>query len=112
MNSDGELLERLVNILNGRDLFGETFLTDDFDDWHLAKELGEFLVRIEPESSITGHALLARAHRHLGNRDLAVVELRECQGRAEIRGLEPWEVEMIQPLMLKEATLLSIREGG
>lgn len=68
MDSDKELLRRVVNAIDKKDLFRSTLLSDTFDDWNLAKDLGEFLVRVGSDSEVIGHALLTRAHRHLGNR--------------------------------------------
>jgi hypothetical protein len=107
MNSDEELLTRVIGAIDKRDFFRSTLLKDTFDDWNLAKDLGEFLVRIEPVSEVMGHALLARAHRHLGNPELALAELKQCQARTANRELEPWEVEMLLPLLEEEERLLS-----
>jgi hypothetical protein len=72
--SDGELLAKVIQ---SNDFFQSVLYNDSFEDWNLAKELGEFLVRIEPDSEIMGHALLTRAHRHLGNRQRALDELKQ-----------------------------------
>lgn len=62
-----------------KDFLGFVFLRDSLDDWNLAKDMGEFLIRTIPSSEIMGHALLTRAHRHLGNLELARSELRESR---------------------------------
>jgi hypothetical protein len=104
MTSDGELLAR---VLKTKDFFQSVILSDDLDDWNLARELGEFLVRIEPDSEIMGHALLARAYRHLGNRGRALDELKQCQVRVANRELKPWEAQLFLPLLAEEEKLLS-----
>ncbi len=107
MNPDGELLDKVVDAIEKKDFLRSILLRDTFDDWDLAKDLGEFLVRIEPESEVMGHALLTRAHRHLGNRELALAELKECQARTANRKLEHWEVELLLPVLVEEQRLLS-----
>ncbi len=97
--SDGELLAKVIQ---SKDFFQSVLHNDSFEDWNLAKELGEFLVRIEPDSEIMGHALLTRAYRHLGNRQCALDELKECQLRASNRELKPWEVDLFLPLLSEE----------
>src|SRR5437762_12050894 len=79
MDSDKDLLTRVVGAIDKKDFFQSTLLNDTFDDWNMVKDLGEFLVRILPDSEVMGHALLARAHRHLGNSNLARAELKQCQ---------------------------------
>jgi hypothetical protein len=106
MDSDPDLLTRVVNAIDKEDFFRSTIFNDDFNDWTLAKDLGEFLVRIQPESEIMGHALMLRAHRHLGNREFALRELGECKMRISARELEPWEIEMLLPLLNVEEQLL------
>jgi hypothetical protein len=102
--SDGELLAKVIQ---SGDFFESVLHNDSFDDWNLAKELGEFLVRIEPASEIMGHVLLTRAHRHLGNRQGALDELKECQLRTLNRKLEPWEADLFLPLLSEEEKLLA-----
>jgi len=109
MDSDAELLAK-VNRVN--DFFGSVFYRDTFEDWNLVKDFGEFLVRILPSSEVMGHALLTRAHRHLGNADLALAELSLCRTQTANRSFEPWEVEMIVPLLAEEERLLSGSSSG
>jgi hypothetical protein len=59
-------------------LLQSVLLEDALEDWHLAKDLGELLVRINP-GEILGHALLARACRHLGDSERAAEEILECR---------------------------------
>jgi thiamine phosphate synthase YjbQ (UPF0047 family) len=103
--------EILARVSNTKDFFGSVFFRDTLDDWNVAKDLGEFLVRILPDSEVMGHALLARAHRHLGNRELALDELKQCQARTANRKLEPWETEMLLPLLTEEEKHLSESAG-
>lgn len=106
MDSEKELLTRLVASIDKKDFFQSTLSSDTFDDWNLVKDFGEFLIRTEPDSGVMGHALLVRAHRHLGNRELALAELKECYTRTATRKLEPWEAEMLLPLLAEEEKLL------
>lgn len=103
MSADGELLARVSNT---KDFFQSVLYRDTFTDWNLARELGEFLVRILP-NDIMGHALLARAHRHLGNLKLAREELKQCWAHTKARQLEQWEAEDFLPLLKEEERLLS-----
>lgn len=103
MDLDGELLQKVCGI---HDFFGSVFLRDDLDDWSLARDFGEFLVRTLADQDVTGHALLTRAYRHLGNMKLAHSELRECLMRTKTRELKPWELELFGGLLESEEKLL------
>jgi hypothetical protein len=112
MISDGELL---ANVLGRKNFLESAFHDDVLDDWSLARDLGAFLVRIEPDSEILGHALQARACRHLGELERAREELAQCQTRIAQRGLRPWEAELIRPLLIEEEKVLrrlNPRVGG
>lgn len=98
MDADAELLLRV----NGKSNFFGAVCADTLDDWSLAKDFGEFLIRILPESEVMGHAVLARAHRHLGNSEAAWSELEQSKRRMANRTLEPWEVQMLAPLLEEE----------
>lgn len=103
MQSDGELLAR---VLEKKDFLQSVISDDASQDWALVRDLGEFLGRIEPDSEILGHALMARAYRHLSDLGRARSELAECRLRATNRELKPWEVEMLIPFLDKEENLL------
>jgi hypothetical protein len=104
MHSDGELLAGVLQIPG----FLEGVLQkDDVSDWTLAKRFGEFLVRIDSDSEIMGHALQARASRHLGEIDQAKKELKICQTCIKDRGLKPWEIALLQPLLEAEEKIFS-----
>jgi hypothetical protein len=105
VDSDAELIAR---VSSAKDFFGRV-CNDTLDDWSLAKDFGEFLVRILPDPEVMGHAILVRAHRHLGNRELALAELDQCRVRTSNRKPEPWEMEMLVPLLTEEQRLLSSR---
>ncbi len=102
MDPDKELL-RKVNEVD--DFFGSVFLRDNLDDWHLANDLGEFLLRIGGPEAM-GHALLTRANRHLGNYERARDELKRCQVRIASGELTPGEVDMFAQLLTEEEKLL------
>jgi hypothetical protein len=103
MSADGELLARVSDT---KDFFQSVLYRDTLPDWTLAREFGEFLVRILP-NDIMGHVLLARAHRHLGSLDLARDELKQCQAYIKTRELEQWEAEDFLPLLAQEERLLT-----
>lgn len=99
MDSDQELLTRV----NSKGNFFQSVVVDDAStDWNLAKDLGEFLVRTEPDSEVMGHALLVRACRHLNDVERAVEELRQCRVRLAGRELKPWERELFLPFLEEE----------
>ena len=107
MDPDAEILTRVSKI----EKFFESFLyKDSLDDWQLAKDLGELLVRIDGEG-IMGHALLARAYRHLGDSERALEELRQCRLRFAQGELRPSETELFSPFLAEEERLLSGRGG-
>ena len=107
MNSDKELLAKVVDAIDKKAFFRSILLDDRFDDWNLAKDMGEFLIRIMSQEELMGHALLVRAHRHLGNSELAKHELELCRARTLNRELEPWEKDLLLPLLTLEGKLLS-----
>jgi len=107
MDSDGELLARVNEV---EDFFGSVFYKDALIDWNLAKGFGEFLLRIG-DTDAMAHALLARAHRHLGNLEQAREELKQCKVRVANGELAPSEEEMFARLLAEEEKLLSQPNG-
>ena len=86
--------------------FAEAVLLDDsLDDWNLVRDFGEFLVRLDADE-ILGHALLARACRHIGDRRRAREELGKCRALAS-QGLSPGQREIFLPLLSEEEKHLS-----
>jgi hypothetical protein len=73
-----EILTRVVSAIEKKDFFRSVLENDTFDDWKLARDFGDFLTRIEPEEMM-GHALLARACRHLGELERSQTELERCR---------------------------------
>jgi hypothetical protein len=72
---DAEILTKVSKI----ERFLESVLyNDSLEDWRLAKDLGELLIRIDREE-IAGHALVARACRHLEDLERAGTELEKCR---------------------------------
>jgi hypothetical protein len=106
-----EVLTRVVSAIEKKDFFRSVLLHDTFDDWSLAKEFGEFLIRIQPEQEIMGHALLARACRHLGDSERALEELEQCRVRAAQRELPSSEIELFRSFLAEEEKLLSGGDG-
>jgi hypothetical protein len=78
LDDPDEVLARVVSANNKNDFFRSIHENDTFDDWNLARDFGDFLTRIEPDE-IMGHALLARACRHLGELERAQAELGLCR---------------------------------
>lgn len=80
---------------------------DSLNDWQLAKDLGDLLIRIDGEG-IMGHALLARACRHLGGLERALSEIEQCR----VRVAHSSEKEMFLSFLAEEERLLSKRPGN
>jgi len=72
---DAEIVTRVSNIEN---FFESVLYRDSLEDWKVAQDFGKLLIRIDKEE-ITGHALLARACRHLGDLECAGTELEKCR---------------------------------
>jgi hypothetical protein len=99
---DEVLLARVVSSIEKKDFCRSILVDDVFDDWHLAQDFANFLIRIEPEE-IMGHAILARAYRHLGERKKARLELEKCR----VRTPHPAEEELLRGFLESEDKLLS-----
>jgi hypothetical protein len=106
VDSDEELIAKVVDAIDKVDFF-RSILSDTFTDWNLSKDFGEFLVTREPDTEIMGHLLLVRSNRHLGNRQIALDELKKCQDMIRKRELTPWEIEMITPVLKEEEQFLA-----
>src|ERR1700738_4947545 len=92
-----EILTRVVSAIEKKDFFRSVLENDTFDDWKLAMDFGDFLIRIEPEGMM-GHALLARACRHLGESGRAFAELERCRAGVP----HPSEKELFQSFFAEE----------
>jgi hypothetical protein len=88
-----ELINKVAKV---RDFF-QLVLRDDLEDWTLAKDFGEFLIRLDPEGAL-GHALLARAYRHLGDLGRAIEELESCRARL----IHPSETQVFRSFLAEE----------
>ena len=98
MDTDASILTRVTKIEN----FLESVLYDDsLDDWNLAKDLGELLIRIDREE-IMGHALLARACRHIGDRKRAREELDKCRELVAHQEVRPPKLDVFLPILSEE----------
>jgi hypothetical protein len=103
MDADRQLLDKVL----AHDTFLESaLLNDSLEDWNVAKELGEFLVRVIPED-IIGHALLVRACRHTGDINRAREELIACQGYLDRNELGPRQLDLLLPMLEREELLLN-----
>jgi len=110
MDTDASILTRVTKIEN----FLESVLhKDSLDDWSLAKDLGELLIRIDAEE-IMGHALLARAYRHIGDRKRAREELDKCRELIARQEIMPPQLDLFLPVLSEKERLLSgrLEENG
>jgi hypothetical protein len=107
MDEDNQLLAR---VLKQEKFLEAVLLNDTLEDWNLAKELGEFLLRVFPED-IVGHALLLRAFRHTGNLTRAAEELTACRGFIERQELTPKQLDLFLPILQNEDRLLRAAGG-
>jgi hypothetical protein len=103
MRPDWEILARANKIGN---FFGTVLLEDALEDWNLARDLGELLIRLMPEE-VMGHALVARACRHLGETERARRELTQCR----IMTKHPSETRLFASFLAEEEKLLSEADG-
>jgi hypothetical protein len=101
MKSDPEL-QLLKKIAEIKGFCQAALQEDKLEDWNLARDLGEFLIRIGPDEAI-GHALVARASRHLGDVDRAREALQHCR----LAPMGPREAEVLIPLLAEEEQHLS-----
>ena len=97
---DGEILAKAYEV---DDYFG-SFFRDALDDWTLAEDLGELFLRIG--EARMGHALLARAQRHLGNIAQAGEHLERCKTRVADEDLTNQELEMFDRFLAEEDLVL------
>ena len=95
---DKELFSKLSQI---KDFAKEAIYNDTLEDWNLAKHFGEFMIRIAPQD-ILGHALVARACRHLGDRARALEEIQRCRALFTSGDLGTMELEVFGPFLEKE----------
>jgi hypothetical protein len=108
MDIDAEILTRVSKI----DKFFESVLyKDSLDDWKVARDLGELLIRIDGEE-ITGHALLVRACRHIGDRKRAREELEKCRALLAVPGLTSQQRELFLPVLSEEEKQLNEESSG
>jgi len=98
MDADSQLLAR---VLKQEKFLEAVLLNDALEDWDLAKDLGEFLVRVFPED-IIGHALLVRAFRNTGKLTRAVEELAACREFIERHELTPKQLDLFLPMLESE----------
>jgi hypothetical protein len=101
----------LAEVSSRKDLFQSVLYGDCFDNWELVRDLGEFLIRIEP-AEIMGHVILTRAYRHLSVRERAVEELGRCRDLMKGRELHAWETQLFLPLLDVEERTLSLTNSG
>ena len=96
--TDQELLDKVAQMDN----FSVSILVEDkSDDWSLAKEVGKYLIRVDP-TLLIGHLVLARACRHLGELAEAASEVAACRAVVE-HGNLGGEVEWLLTLDEEES---------
>jgi|SRR5271165_3420440 len=100
-------LEMLTRVEETGDFFRRLFLRDELTDWNLAREFGQYIIRLQP-NECGGHFILARALRHLGEPEHARAELQLCK---ELLPHDPLQSEYF-PQVEKEERLLSCREDN
>ena len=100
---DAEILTRVSKI---EGFLASVLYKDALDDWELAKDLGELLIRIDGEE-IMGHALLARACRHIGDRRRASEELGKCKALITRQNLSAPHRELFLQALSQEAERLT-----
>ena len=67
MNQDADMLDKVIA---NEDFIAAVIREDSSCDWELARNLGEYLLRIDPRQSF-GFLILIRALRHLGDSEEA-----------------------------------------
>ncbi len=103
---DAEIVTKVSKI---EGFFESVLYDDNLEDWKLAKDFGELFVRLDDEE-ITGHALLARACRHLGDLERAGTELERCRVLVEYPMIKDGK-ELFLSFLAEEERLLSQRLG-
>lgn len=109
MDRDADVLKRVTET---KDFFGSALRDDNLGDWNLARDLGDFLLRIDPDE-VMGYALLVRAYRHLGDLRSARGAFDQCCARwNQQMQRAPGEAELFEPFFAKERILLLEAESG
>ncbi len=103
--SHDEDRELLIRVTDTKDFVRSVLVEDNFDDWKLAQQLGEFLIRIDPEGFL-GHLILARACRHQGDRERAMHEFDQCRSLIASGRVDPSEQMAFAPEFEKEQQIL------
>ena len=99
----------LATVVGMKDFLQSSLVDDVSDDWRIAKNLGELLVRFNPEE-ILGHALLARACRHLGDDAQAADKIAECR-KLLSHGNNPSVTALFQSLVVDEERYIQNKKG-
>ena len=103
MSQEGELFTK---VLAEKD-FARLLVFEDFArDWELARDLGEYLDRIEPDLLIA-HVILAKAYRHVGDLSRARAELDHRESLITRTTVAALERDSLGPVIDQEERLLS-----
>ena len=100
MSSDWES-DALRRITASKDFAGAILVADDVDDWSLAKQFGEILVRVLP-GYLIGHLILARAYRHIGEPQLAAEQIETCRRLISDAAQPAISQEWLLPVLAEE----------
>ena len=103
-NPDLDVLRRVSAT---EDFFRSVLFGDNLHDGSLAKDFGEFLVRIVPED-LGAHLILVKAYRHLGELHRAVDGLEVCRGLVAGGMVGAVEKEALLPILQEEERHLSL----
>jgi len=103
---DRDVLKRVTEM---DDFVGSVLVRDSLPDWHLARALGTFLVRVCP-NELVGHVILLRALRHLGDLELARMEVQQCKTLLDTGNVTAIEHEILPSILEQEESILSNRD--
>lgn len=102
-DKERELLRRVTST---EAFFRSVLVDDNLQDWSLAKEFGELLTRIMPDSAV-GPIVAARACRHLGDSNTAIAALARCRAIITSENAIQGERDLLLPALEQEERILS-----
>jgi hypothetical protein len=106
MTDDESLLEKVTS---KKDFIQSVFVDDASCDWALARQFGEYLVRIEGEFFL-GHLISIRALRHLGEREAAILQLDVCKEAIKTQTRIGLKEELLGMVRVEESLLRGSNE--
>ena len=102
---DDKELELLRKVTSTEEFFRSVLVDDNLQDWSLAREFGELLTRIMPDSAV-GPIVAARACRHLGDATAAMAALARCRAIMSSEEAIEGEKHLLLPTLEEEERLL------